>query len=56
MMEVDSMFAKDIIKFDMTKRFDNDNHYGKPDKYIHENIIMDNTLFDVEQRNDAWYE
>lgn len=39
-----SMFSKDRTKFDMTKRFESNNHYGKQDEYIHENIIIDNTL------------
>lgn len=39
-----SMFSINRNKFDMTKRLDNDNHYGKSDKYIHETIIVDNTL------------
>lgn len=39
-----SMFSINRDKFDMTKRNNHDNHYGKQDEYIHENIIMDNTL------------
>ena len=39
-----SMFALDRNKFDMTKKFDNDNHYGKSSEYIHEINIKPNTL------------
>lgn len=38
-----SMYAKDRDKFDMTKRLDNDSHYGDRYQYIHENIILDGT-------------
>ena len=38
-----SMYAKDRNKFDMTSRFNNDNHYGNIDEYIHEVNILDNT-------------
>lgn len=39
-----SMFSINRDKFDMTKKLNNDNHYGKQDKYIHENTIKNNTL------------
>lgn len=39
-----SMFAKDRFKFDMTKRFSNDKHYGKASLYIHDISIKKGTL------------
>lgn len=39
-----SMFAKDRDKFDMTKRFNIDKHYGNPLEYIHGVKILNNTL------------
>ena len=39
-----SMFAVNRTKFDMTSRFSDDNHYGAPQEYIHENSILKNTL------------
>lgn len=41
-----SMFALERDKFDMTKRFSNDNHYGNPTKYIHDISVMKDTLLD----------
>lgn len=38
-----SMYAKNRDKFDMTSKLDNNNHYGDRYKYIHQNIILDNT-------------
>lgn len=39
-----SMFSIDRDKFDMTLKLNSDNHYGKQDEYVHENIIINNTL------------
>lgn len=39
-----SMFAKNRDKFDMTKRFINDKHYGEVTEYIHDIEIIENTL------------
>lgn len=38
-----SMYAKNRDEFDMTKRLGDDSHYGDRYKYIHENIILDDT-------------
>lgn len=38
------MYAVNREKQDMTKDFENDNHYGPGDKYIHKNKIISNTL------------
>lgn len=39
-----SMYALDRDKFDMTKRFSNNSHYSSPNQYLHQNIIIKNTL------------
>ena len=39
-----SMFSIDRDKFDMTLKLNSDNHYGRQDEYVHENIIINNTL------------
>lgn len=39
-----SMFAINREKFDMTKKLDNDIHYRKPWQYVHNNIVLENTL------------
>ena len=38
-----SMYALNRNEFDMTKRLDNDKHYGNPKQYIHEINIVENT-------------
>ena len=43
-----SMFSKERDKFDMTKRFSDDKHYGKPDKYVHGiSITKDSLLYEI---------
>jgi len=39
-----SMFAINRDKFDMTKKLNNNKHYGKPNKYIHDIKVINNTL------------
>lgn len=39
-----SMFAKDRFKFDMTNKLNNDIHYGKYNKYIHNVNLVDGTV------------
>lgn len=40
-----SMFAKDRDKFDMTKKFlEDNNHYGEANEYVHDSLIIENTL------------
>lgn len=39
-----SMCAMKRNKFDMTEKLKNDKHYGKPEEYIHRNIIIKDTL------------
>ena len=48
-----SMFAKDRIKFDMTKRLDSDIHYGNANDYQHKVSIQSDTLLrDILNKND----
>ena len=39
-----SMYAFDRIRFDMTSRFSNNQHYGASTKYIHRNVVLEGTL------------
>lgn len=39
-----SMYAMNRQKFDMTKRFAHDRHYKNPNQYVHENVVVYNTL------------
>lgn len=47
-----SMYSTNRDRFDMTKKLNNDNHYGMENSYVHNNIIINNTLlFDIIGRN-----
>ena len=39
-----SMFSINRERYDMTKRLNNDNHYGKENEYKHKIKILDNTI------------
>ncbi len=46
-----SMFAKNRVRFDMTRKLENETHYGKSNKYIHQvKIEKKSLLYDILQK------